>query len=179
MKSGGNKIQIPDGFSYFDARKMDEYNQIKSLRPKFNLFEEVKPNEAENNYGTILTRAELNFYDRLKLLNIRFEVIKATWQLANDVRMLGKEWELKTISRKTESIIKYIFWKISDQGKRNVIFDVTYLGRRLEWVFDKIRQHLTTVRRGEYREKDGAPLRNDDLFDAIIIVRGNKLIRYK
>ena len=179
MTSGGIRYDnsIPDGFSYFDAGKMLEYNKISSKRPNFELFEKIGP--SANKYGLELTQAEIDFYDRLSLLGIKFDLIKTTWEIANDLVMLGREWELKTISKKTEDIIKYVFWKISDQGKRNAILDVSYLNRKLEWVFSKIARHLSVVRKGEYRELDGAPIRNYDLFDSIIVVRGLKLIRYK
>ena len=180
MNKGGtkNKNLIPDGFSYFDARKMSEYNEIRSIKPRFNLFEKVKPTEPGNDYGVILTRAEIDFYDRLKLLNIKFDVINANWLLGNDIRMLGREWELKTISRKTNTIIKNVIWKITDQGKRNAIIDTTFLNRKLEWIFSKIEQHLNLERKGEYRD-DGSKLKNYDLLDSLIVVRANKLIRYK
>ena len=48
----------------------------------------------------------------------------------------------------------------------------------MEWIFNKIKEHLETVRKGEYGD-NGKPITNDDLIDSILVVRGKKIIRYK
>ena len=92
--------------------------------------------------------------------------------------MFGRNWELKTPITENDSAIKYLFWRITDQGKRNAVIDVTYFNRDLPWIFKKIKEHLETVRKGEYNEK-GKLITNNDLIDSVLVVRGRKIIRYK
>lgn len=170
---------ILDGLSYYDESFMDEYNNIHSCRPPKDLYEKVKTKEKRNPYEVDLTVAEIGFLKTLDLLAIKYKILNPSWNISNDLFMLGREWELKTISKKTDGIIKYTFWKITDQGKRNAILDVTYLNRKLEWVFSKIRTYLEIIRKGEFDDIEGKPITNNDLIDSVIVVRNKKLIRYK
>ena len=92
--------------------------------------------------------------------------------------MFGRKWELKTPVARGKTIIKNTLWKVTDQGKRNAVLDVTFLDESMEWIFNKIKEHLETVRKGEYGD-NGKPITNNDLIDSILVVRGKKIIRYK
>lgn len=169
---------IPDGFSRYDEFLMSEYNKIPSQKAPENLFLNISPHDQKNRFNFELTVAELGLYERLDELGIKYAIIKSSWYAKNDLFMLGREWELKTIKRKTNTSIKNVLWKITDQGKRNAILDVTFLNRKLGWIFERIKNHLAIKRYGEY-DLEGNVLTNDDLLDAILVVRGKKLIRYK
>ena len=86
---------------------MNEYNNIHSRRPPKDLYEKIKTKEKRNPYEVDLTVAEIGFLKTLDLLAIKYKILNPSWNISNDLFMLGREWELKTISKKTDGIIKY------------------------------------------------------------------------
>lgn len=169
---------IQDGLSSYNPNLLEDYSSILPEKAPDNIFEKIEPNQGVNQYEYILTRAEIDFFNRLDSLNIKYKLIEATWEAKNDFVMFGRNWELKTPIAENDSAIKYLFWRITDQGKRNAVIDVTYFNRDLPWIFKKIKEHLETVRKGEYNEK-GKLITNNDLIDSVLVVRGRKIIRYK
>ena len=169
---------IQDGLSLYNPNLLEEYSSIPPERAPDNIFEKIEPNQDINHHEYVLTRAEIDFFDRLDSLNINYRLIEATWEAKNDFVMFGRNWELKTPIADNDSAIKYLFWRITDQGKRNAVIDVTFFNKDLPWIFNKIKEHLETVRKGEYDDK-GKPITNNDLIDSILVVRGKKIIRYK
>ena len=63
-------------------------------------------------------------------------------------------------------VIRNTINKATDQGKRYIMIDVTYLDKNMSWIFDKLEKHLSVKN-------------NSEKIDGIIIVRGNKFIKYK
>lgn len=169
---------IQDGLSLYSPNLLKEYSSILPEKAPDDIFEKIEPNQDVNHHEYVLTRAEIDFFNRLDSLNINYKLIEATWEARNDFVMFGRNWELKTPIAKSETIIKNTLWKITDQGKRNAVLDVTFLDESMEWVFGKIKEHLETIRKGEYDDK-GKQITNNDLIDSILVVRGKKIIRYK
>lgn len=169
---------IQDGLSSYNPNLLEDYSSILPEKAPDNIFEKIEPNQGVNQHEYTLTRAEIDFFNRLDSLNMNYKLIEATWEARNDFVMFGRNWELKTPIAENDSAIKYLFWRITDQGKRNAVIDVTYFNKDLSWIFNKIKEHLETVRKGEYDEK-GKPITNNDLIDSILVVRGKKIIRYK
>lgn len=169
---------VQDGLSLYNPNLLEDYSSILPEKAPDNMFEKIEPNQGVNQHEYILTRAEIDFFNRLDSLNINYKLIEATWEARNDFVMFGRNWELKTPIAKSETIIKNTLWKITDQGKRNAVLDVTFLDESMEWVFGKIKEHLEIIRKGEYDDK-GKPITNNDLIDSILVVRGKKIIRYK
>lgn len=169
---------IQDGLSVYNPNLLEDYSSILPEKAPDNIFEKIEPNQGVNQHEYTLTRAEIDFFNRLDSLNIKYKLIEATWKARNDFVMFGRNWELKTPIAENDSTIKYLFWRITDQGKRNAVIDVTYFNRDLPWIFKKIKEHLETVRKGEYNEK-GKLITNNDLIDSVLVVRGKKIIRCK
>lgn len=169
---------IQDGLSSYNPNLLEDYSSILPEKAPDNIFEKIEPSQGVNQHEYTLTRAEIDFFNRLDSLNIKYKLIEATWKARNDFVMFGRNWELKTPIAKGETIIKNTLWKITDQGKRNAVLDVTFLDESMKWVFNKIKEHLETIRKGEYDDK-GKPIINNDLIDSILVVRGKKIIRYK
>ncbi len=169
---------IQDGLSLYSPNLLEEYSSILPEKAPDDIFEKIEPNQGVNQHEYILTRAEIDFFNRLDSLNINYKLIEATWEARNDFVMFGRNWELKTPIAENDSTIKYLFWRITDQGKRNAVLDVTYFNKDLPWIFNKIKEHLETIRKGEY-DKNGKLITNNDLIDSVLVVRGKKIIRYK
>jgi len=166
----GNKLahDIPDGLSRYDSSKNSEYDKLLATTPPENIFERYPAKSANNPYNEDLTFAEIDFVKRAKLFVDEIELIplQSGRRATNDFRIIGKQWELKTPTETSETIIRNTIWKITDQGKRNAILDVTYLDRNMKWIIDKVENHLAIAK-------------NSRALDNLLIVRGNKFIQMK
>ena len=160
-------IGIKDGLSPYDKKYINQYDKLDPIVPPKNIYDKQMPNTPDNEYSEKLTNAEIDLIRRVENLNYKVTLIHNDPRVpTKDFKVFGVNWELKTPTSTGEMVIRNTINKATDQGKRYIMIDVTYLDKNMSWIFDKLEKHLSVKN-------------NSEKIDGIIIVRGNKFIKYK
>lgn len=160
-------IGIKDGLSPYDKKYINQYDKLDPIAPPKNIYDKQMPNTPDNEYSEKLTNAEIDLIRRVENLNYKVTLIHNDPRVpTKDFKVFGVNWELKTPTSTGEMVIRNTINKATDQGKRYIMIDVTYLDKNMSWIFDKLEKHLSVKN-------------NSEKIDGIIIVRGNKFIKYK
>lgn len=160
-------IGIKDGLSPYDKKYISQYDKLDPIVPPKNIYDKQMPNTPDNEYSEKLTNAEIDLIRRVENLNYKVTLIHNDPRVpTKDFKVFGVNWELKTPTSTGEMVIRNTINKATDQGKRYIMIDVTYLDKNMSWIFDKLEKHLSVKN-------------NSEKIDGIIIVRGNKFIKYK
>lgn len=160
-------IGIKDGLSPYDKKYINQYDKLDPIVPPKNIYDKQMPNTPDNEYSEKLTNAEIDLIRRVENLNYKVTLIHNDPRVpTKDFKVFGVNWGLKTPTSTGEMVIRNTINKATDQGKRYIMIDVTYLDKNMSWIFDKLEKHLSVKN-------------NSEKIDGIIIVRGNKFIKYK